>query len=419
MKIVRKENGNVLLTDDSGNTIKRLPEHAVLELKSDTEGEFVRVAYGHQNKHDIYANQITDTQVEPDIEVSFSGTGQDLLNLLSTDFFFDLDGGGGVDTNFANTDLVLDDDRSHDGNELGFAFENIADFFLQAIDQLELASNDVLILNSINELRLFAQSLRISIPSADAVGKVLTLNNTVTKEVEFTDISGLGANIYNANGALTGNREVDIDGNELSFTNFQLFEISSGVNLEIQSQQAAIEIDEDLEVTTTDTTLNSENLDIITDIFRLNIPSADAVGKVLAVTNATSKEVEFINPPTTGGNAIFQEQDATTTSAGALFVTRHTFNGNLDVGSYEISFFTYMGAGGAFAELRNGILINGVVEYDRGFSTFFVVEQAYPNTFILDVTTAGVFNIQAQFRRVTAGVTVDCNFSNLIIKKIA
>jgi hypothetical protein len=39
MKIVRKENGNVLLTDDSGNTIKRLPEYAVLELKSDREGE--------------------------------------------------------------------------------------------------------------------------------------------------------------------------------------------------------------------------------------------------------------------------------------------------------------------------------------------------------------------------------------------
>ncbi len=206
----------------------------------------------------------------------------------------------GLDTNFANTDLVLDDDRSHDGNEFAFAFENISDFFLQAIDQLELVSNDVLILNSINELRLFAQSLRITIPSADAVGKVLTLNNAVTKEVEFTDISGLGANIYNADGALTGDREVDIDGNELSFTNFQLLEISSGVNLEIQSQQAAIEIDEDLEISTQDTTLNSDNLDIITDIFRLNIPSADAVGKVLTVANSTSKEVEFTDISSAG-----------------------------------------------------------------------------------------------------------------------
>lgn len=94
MKIVRKENGNILLTDASGNTIKRLPEYAVLELKRDTEGEFVRVAYGHQNKHDIYVAQITHTQLEPAAELAFSGTGQDLLNLLSTSFFFEVSEGG-------------------------------------------------------------------------------------------------------------------------------------------------------------------------------------------------------------------------------------------------------------------------------------------------------------------------------------
>lgn len=77
MKIVRKENGNILLTDASGNTIKRLPEYAVLELKKDTEGEYIRAAYGHQNKHDIYVDQITATQIEPNAEVSFNGTGQE------------------------------------------------------------------------------------------------------------------------------------------------------------------------------------------------------------------------------------------------------------------------------------------------------------------------------------------------------
>ena len=90
MKIVRKESGNVLLTDNNGNTIKRLPEYAVLELKSDREGEFIRVAYGHQNKHDIYPKQITATQVEPNSEIPFNGTAQDLLNLASTDFFFNV-----------------------------------------------------------------------------------------------------------------------------------------------------------------------------------------------------------------------------------------------------------------------------------------------------------------------------------------
>jgi hypothetical protein len=114
MKIVRKENGNVLLTDDSGNTIKRLPEYAVLELKSDREGEFVRVAYGHQNKHDIYSNQITATQIEPAAEVAFNGTAQDLLNLLSTSFFFEVSGGGYagddyIDTYFYSVDVTNTD----------------------------------------------------------------------------------------------------------------------------------------------------------------------------------------------------------------------------------------------------------------------------------------------------------------------
>jgi len=108
MKIVRKENGNVLLTDDTGNTIKRLPEYAVLELKSDREGEFVRVAYGHQNKHDIYSNQITATQVEPAAEVAFNGTAQDLLNLLSTSFFFEVSSAGGEAVVFQEQDISSD-----------------------------------------------------------------------------------------------------------------------------------------------------------------------------------------------------------------------------------------------------------------------------------------------------------------------
>lgn len=93
MKIVKKENGNTLLTDASGNTIKRFPEGAVIELDKDREGEFVRIAYGHQNKHDIYPSTITHTQIEPNAEVAFSGTAQDLLNLLSTSFFFEVVGG--------------------------------------------------------------------------------------------------------------------------------------------------------------------------------------------------------------------------------------------------------------------------------------------------------------------------------------
>jgi hypothetical protein len=356
MEIVRLENGNVELRDGGVFvwSIPQLPTE-IKPIDKDIR-DHVKLFQSDGRVEYLHLDEITETQVLPDPAVPFSGDVFDLAALMSSDFFFEVVGGAG------------------------------------SIDYIE-------------DVSLVGGSL-------DFTGVGLAFSGSVP-------LTGLGDNIYNADGALTGDREVDIDGNELSFTNFQLFEISSGVNLEIQSQQAAIEIDEDLEVSTQDTTLNSDNLDIITDIFRLNIPSADAVGKVLAVANSTSKEVEFVSASSlVSSNTIFSEQDQTTTSTGALWSTRHTFTGNLDVGTYQIDFFTYMGAGGAFAELQNGIRVNTVLEYARGFSTFFVVEQAYPNTYLLEVTTAGPFTIEGQFIRITAGITVDCNFSNMIIKKL-
>jgi len=516
MKLKKLENKNVQLI--KGNkVIKSFNPSATLEITQ--EGKGVGLFYDGANIFDFYPQTIEELEVFPDPAAAFSGSVEDLLEELSISFFFEELGGGGstdyienvslvggsldftaigsafggsvalsgLNTNFANTDLTLDDNRSHDfdgkymllnstgftspvstepsfildplGGLFGAPIVGIKNGILSGINTTLLQQNDgsglktaistqdsvgdvhrlevnqgSVVISSTNggdgnlisndkndgiEIQVESGNLSIDIPSADAVGKVLTLNNAVTKEVEFTDISGLGANIYNTDDSLTGDREVDIDGNEIAFTNFQKFEISSGVQLEIQSQQAAIEIDEDLEIVTQDTTLSSDNLDIITDILKLNIPSNDAVGKVLAVTNATNKEVEFISASSlVSSNTIFSEQDETTTSTGAVWSTRHAFTGNLDIGTYQIDFFTYMGAGGAFAELQNGIRVNSVLEYARGFSTFFVVEQAYPNTYLLEVTTAGAFTIEGQFIRITAGITVDCNFSNMIIKKL-
>jgi hypothetical protein len=454
MKLKKLENKNVQLI--KGNkVIKSFNPAATLEITQ--EGKAVGLFYDGANIFDFYPQTIDQLEVFPDPSTNFSGSVEDLLEELSISFFFEELGGGGstdyvenvslvggsldftaigsafggsvslsgLNTNFANTDLALDGDRAHDGDGNGLEMSNFNDILFEILESFEVQSREATIatqetiIDSQDFIDIITDVLTLNIPSADTVGKVLTLNNAVTKEVEFTDISGLGANIYNTDDSLTGDREVDIDGNEIAFTNFQKFEISSGVQLEIQSQQAAIEIDEDLEIVTQDTTLSSDNLDVITDIFKLNIPSADTVGKVLAVTNATNKEVEFISASSlVSSNTIFSEQDETTTSTGAVWSTRHTFTGNLDIGTYQIDFFTYMGAGGAFAELQNGIRVNSVLEYARGFSTFFVVEQAYPNTYLLEVTTAGAFTIEGQFIRITAGITVDCNFSNMIIKKL-
>ena len=216
MKIVRKENGNILLTDSSGNTIKRLPDYAVLELKKDTEGEFIRVAYGHQNKHDIYVSQITATQIEPDAEVTFNGTGQDLLNLLSTSFFFEVSGGGSLE------------------------------------------------------------------------------------------------------------------------------------------------------------------------------------------------------------EVVFQEQDIATDSTGAIWLTRHTFNGELEAGTYQIDSYQELEILNLSGSCRNGVRIDGVITTFQVKGQTFLLSQAKQilNRFIY-VHSGGTVLIEGQFRRFTAATLAQCNFSSLIIKKIA
>lgn len=94
MNIIKTASGNVHLTDNSGNVIKALVNVNSLEIKGDNE---IIVKYGFNQWAGIIVDKVQNTQVEPAAAIPFSGDANDLITLLSADFFFELSGGGGGD----------------------------------------------------------------------------------------------------------------------------------------------------------------------------------------------------------------------------------------------------------------------------------------------------------------------------------
>jgi hypothetical protein len=97
MKIVKLENGNVVITDESGNIEEVISGGCCVSLSLACQGTVVQI-YVAGKYINIPVDEVTGTTVEPDPEVPFSGTAQDLIDLLSTDFFFEL--AGGIDAQY-------------------------------------------------------------------------------------------------------------------------------------------------------------------------------------------------------------------------------------------------------------------------------------------------------------------------------
>jgi len=106
MKIVKLENGNIELRDNSGAVLKGLPPMAVLEISQ--EGAAVRANYGKNNIHDIYPSEVTETQILPAAAVPFSGGVPELLSLLNSSFFFEVTSGGTDNVIFQEQDATQD-----------------------------------------------------------------------------------------------------------------------------------------------------------------------------------------------------------------------------------------------------------------------------------------------------------------------
>ena len=83
MKIVKLENGSILIKDNSGNTTKKLDSSAYMQWMSANN-----VAILHSGGDLILnAAEVTSTQIEPATEVPFTGNAYNLIDLLSQSFF--------------------------------------------------------------------------------------------------------------------------------------------------------------------------------------------------------------------------------------------------------------------------------------------------------------------------------------------
>ncbi len=94
MKLVKLENGNVLLYDDNNDLIRSMRPDVYLEA---SENLVIVNLEDHIVK--LYPQDITELEVKPNAATAFSGDAFQLLEILSSDFFFlDSDGGGGGNT---------------------------------------------------------------------------------------------------------------------------------------------------------------------------------------------------------------------------------------------------------------------------------------------------------------------------------
>lgn len=94
MKIVKQTSGNVALIDNN-KIIKVFINVNALDVVNDRE---IIIKYGFNQWTSIFADIITETQIDPNPPTPFNGDSYDLVDILSASFFFDL-----IGLNIANT----------------------------------------------------------------------------------------------------------------------------------------------------------------------------------------------------------------------------------------------------------------------------------------------------------------------------
>ena len=94
MKFVKEQNGNVRVTDDTGDNII-LIQNIGTRVQSENTGDFISLT---QNGFEIFRFATVDiiaTQILPAAETPFAGTTSDLIQILTDGFFIISTGGGG------------------------------------------------------------------------------------------------------------------------------------------------------------------------------------------------------------------------------------------------------------------------------------------------------------------------------------
>jgi hypothetical protein len=117
MKFVKLENKNVIVTDDSGFTLK-LIQNIETRIELVNTGGVIIIQAGSP----IFVFNVSDissTQILPAAAIVFAGTASDLVNILAEDFFLAIDGGGGgLITGFATETTSIDVLNSLNNNSI-------------------------------------------------------------------------------------------------------------------------------------------------------------------------------------------------------------------------------------------------------------------------------------------------------------
>jgi hypothetical protein len=148
-------------------------------------------------------------------------------------------------------------------------------------------------------------------------------------------------------------------------------------------------------------------------------PAVPFAGTVYDLADLMSSDFffEVVGGGGATGEIVFQEQDETTQTTSAIWLNRHTFNGQLAAGTYQIDSYQDLGITNLAGSLQNGIFIDTVLIAVKG-QVFQLLEGKQILNRYIYVHGGGTVQIDAAFRRFTAATVAECFFSNLIIKKI-
>jgi hypothetical protein len=188
MIIVKLSNGNVILKDASGNVLKRLENHSYLQVVS---SEAIEVYNNADKITTIYVSEVTGTQIEPAGVISFSGSVYDLMNILTTDFFF-VSSGGSVPTS-DGFDIII---KSANQDVLNNTLTDDLDFQFPVIAGGNYMLTMVLATSSSSSLNDYKFAFAVSSGTINGVGNIVCRNGSNSGTV--TVISASSTTVTNS-----------------------------------------------------------------------------------------------------------------------------------------------------------------------------------------------------------------------------
>jgi hypothetical protein len=184
MKFVKQSNGNVVITDNSGNIIKRLDVSSYLQWMSSNTLEIQGAI-----TITISTDDVVSTQVEPSAAIPFSGTAYDLMSTLTTDFFFKIKSGVG----YSGTAQVYLDKVKYAISSYNTAITKVVESFKAANVWSKMRAVYPLLTDGISDTRLNQIKWNLVDPRDDDAAYRLTLNGGYTltgSGILFNGING-------------------------------------------------------------------------------------------------------------------------------------------------------------------------------------------------------------------------------------